>query len=491
MATTYSAHQRPPSTARGRIAARALTEAGVRALKAGQSRSDGALPVGNGRLVVTCTKARGKLRRTWSFRVRKAGQAAEVMLGDCSAVSLADARQRATRLIELVRGGAEIRDVVMDRPPRPAAIPPVATLASASLRALLHSYVEALRRDGKASANDVEALFSRHVLEPWSELADAPAASIEAMQVRDILARLVHMGIRRQTNVLRAYLQAAYTHGAHADLDPRRSGHEASRFKVTGNPVAFVPRIAEFEAVRDRVLTDDELRCVWRGLEGLRPEVAMTFRCAILLGGQRFQQLLRATWDDYDAARQVLQLEDSKGRRKTPEPHRLPVSARIATIIEQLRRFNGHGTYIFSASAGRAPIHAATLSIAFAGLRGGLTDGDGGVATRMQARDLRRSIETRLQALGVARDVRAQLMSHGRTSGVQQRHYERHDFLAEKAIALALLEVHILRLVDTTRRAKKKTSDGASRGRSTNRNSVAHSVAKRPRKRNGLAPCES
>ncbi len=147
--------------------------------------------------------------------------------------------------------------------------------------------------------------------------------------------------------------------------------------------------------------------------------------------------------------------------------------------------------YIFSANAGRVPIHAATLSIAFAGLRGGVNDDDGDAATRMQGRDLRRSIETRLQALGVARDVRAQLMSHGRTGGVQQRHYERHDFLAEKTIALALLEVHILYLVDTTPRANKKNSDGASRGRSTNRNSVAHSVAKRPRKANGLAPCES
>ena len=80
----------------------------------------------------------------------------------------------------------------------------------------------------------------------------------------------------------------------------------------------------------------------------------------------------------------------------------------------------------------------------------------------MQARDLRRSIETRLQALGVERDVRAQLLSHGRTSGVQQRHYERHDFLEEKADALSLLESHILGLFQSktgkrsgTRRTKK------------------------------------
>jgi ssDNA-binding Zn-finger/Zn-ribbon topoisomerase 1 len=35
-------------------------------------------------------------------------------------------------------------------------------------------------------------------------------------------------------------------------------------------------------------------------------------------------------------------------------------------------------------------------------------------------------VETRLQALGVSREVRAQLLSHNRTSGVQQKHYERY-----------------------------------------------------------------
>lgn len=242
-----------------------------------------------------------------------------------------------------------------------------------------------------------------------------PAANIDGTHVRDILARMVHMGIRRQTNVLRSYLQAAYAHGAHADLDPRRPDNEASRFKLTGNPVTFVPRIAEFEGVRDRVLSDEEVRRVWIGLDALRSEVALAFRCAILLGGQRFRQLLRATWKDHDATQGVLTLLDPKGRRKNPMPHALPVSTRVAELLEQLRGLNGRGTHVFSTNAGRNPIHAATLSIAFAEVRGQRREGETRAEVQMQARDLRRTIETRLQALGVERDVRAQLLSHGRT----------------------------------------------------------------------------
>ena len=61
--------------------------------------------------------------------------------------------------------------------------------------------------------------------------------------------------------------------------------------------------------------------------------------------------------------------------------------------------------------------------------------------------DIRRTVETRLQALGVSRDVRAQLLSHGRSSGVQARHYERYDYLLEKRSALQLWEEHLASVV--------------------------------------------
>ena len=481
MATNPGKPQVPAQSPLGRVAARALTESAIRTLKAGQSRTDGALPVGNGRLIVTCTKSQGRLRRTWTFRVRKADQNVEIVSGDHPAVSLDEARERATELMQQVRDSVDIRTSKPLARHRPQVAASPRPTDGASLAVLLDSYVEALGRDGKASARDVRALFLRHVVEPWPDLVAMPAAQIEAHHVRDVLARMVHLGILRQTNILRAYLQAAYAHGAHSDLDPRRADGEASRFKLTGNPVSFVPRIAEYETIRDRVLSDAELISVWHGLGTLRSEVALTFRCAILLGGQRFRQLSRATWRDYSNATRVLTLFDPKGRRKAPMPHVLPVSDRVASMLEQLRAFKGKGEFIFSANAGKAPIHTATLSIAFASLRTSSrapTD----TASTMQGRDLRRSIETRLQALGVEREVRAQLLSHGRTSGVQQRHYERHDYLAEKAEALSLLESHIFELlINPDPKTARGTAAQAKHTAAKAKNSVANSVAK-PRK---------
>lgn len=212
---------------------------------------------------------------------------------------------------------------------------------------------------------------------------------------------------------------------------------------MTTNPVSLLPRIQEFESVRDRTLTDEEFRHVWQQLDSIRMEIGLALRCGILLGGQRFAQLLRATWADYDKEKKTLKLADAKGKRSTAMPHYLPVSERVSQLLADLWGFNSGGTFVFSTSGGKRSIHTTSLPSIFAEIRQSWKDAGGSPTADFQGRDIRRSIETRLQALGVSREVRAQLLSHSRTSGVQQKHYERHDFIPEKRVALDLLEAHL------------------------------------------------
>lgn len=57
-------------------------------------------------------------------------------------------------------------------------------------------------------------------------------------------------------------------------------------------------------------------------------------------------------------------------------------------------------------------------------------------------RDIRRTCETMLTKIGVSKDLRAQLLSHG-LSGVQDAHYDRHDYLDEKRSALLTWETYL------------------------------------------------
>lgn len=111
--------------------------------------------------------------------------------------------------------------------------------------------------------------------------------------------------------------------------------------------------------------------------------------------------------------------------------------------LEGLLTRNAEGPYIFSSSRGIKPIHHTTISTVI----GEIARGSCGSEEPYKPGDVRRTVETRLQALGVSKDVRAQLLSHGRTSDVQARHYERHDYLREKASALDCWEAHLLAIV--------------------------------------------
>jgi hypothetical protein len=210
MATDFRQQKHPT----GRAHTRPLTEIAIKNLKAGETRTDGALPIGNGRLVVSCTKPRGLLRRTWTFRYRKADLHGEIKVGDYPALSLEHARQEARELLELVRQGI---DPKVARAESRLANLEVARQAVelGSFQALLDAYVAYLLRLGKESARDVEAIFKRHVTTPWPDLAKLPANRIAPENIRDILAKMVRKGIGRQTNIVRSYLQAAFTHGAH------------------------------------------------------------------------------------------------------------------------------------------------------------------------------------------------------------------------------------------------------------------------------------
>lgn len=211
------------------------------------------------RLIIACTKARGQLRRVWSFRYRKADLRGEVKIGEHPALSLEQARNEARALLELVRQGTDPKVARFEA--RQAEIAETRQRAAlGTFAALLDAYVAHLTRGGKASAREVKALFKRHVTDPWRALTLLPANRITAEMIRDILARLVRKQIGRQANVLRSCLQAAFTHFAHSDLDPRGAAADAAVFRLTSNPVTLLPRLRAYESARDRVLSDDDFR---------------------------------------------------------------------------------------------------------------------------------------------------------------------------------------------------------------------------------------
>jgi len=64
-----------------------------------------------------------------------------------------------------------------------------------------------------------------------------------------------------------------------------------------------------------------------------------------------------------------------------------------------------------------------------------------------RAGDLRRTCETLLASISVPKEIRAQLLSHGRSTGVQAKHYDRYAYLPEKKMALETWAVFLQRIL--------------------------------------------
>jgi integrase len=327
-----------------------------------------------------------------------------------------------------------------------------------TLEVLLNAYIAHLERSGKQAAGDARRMFALHVTDAHPELAARQAATITPADITGIMRVVVDQGKGRTAGKLRSYLRAAYALAQRARYDAAAPAALLA-LDIEHNPAAATAALPQYNLTRDRVLTDGELGFYALVLERLAPSPGRdALRLALLLGGQRPTQLLRVAPGDVDLDARTLTVRDGKGKRTSPRLHVLPLSDATSAILSL--RLEAAGELLLFTADGKRQTRIetceelATLAFEVMAKDKSLREKKAlgiGVA---QLRDVRRTAETTLARLGVSRDVRAQLQSHG-LGGVQQRHYDRHDYAAEKRGALEIWELHIAALVRARKRQEK------------------------------------
>lgn len=303
---------------------------------------------------------------------------------------------------------------------------------------LLDAYVKHLEDAKKPSAADVASTFKRCIRKPFPELTAQRANTITAEDIQRILARLVEQGVTRGVNVARSYMRAAFAYaGTGHDLDPRRLARDGKRFGLTGNPVALIPPIADFERMGTRVLEPAEIRRYAEIIADPEKVPNSIVRAALQLhlwtGGQRVRQLLAANWPAYDLDTGTVTLLDPKGRGG-PRKHVVPLPPEAIAILKALGQVNGEVDWPLTTD-GKTRLRHETLVKAVGDIRGLKKGSEPEFATPFTLRDIRRTVETTLASFGVSREIRAQLLSHGRGDKIAQT-YDHHSYLAEKRQAL-------------------------------------------------------
>lgn len=382
--------------------------------------------------------------KSFVFAGKLNGKPLRITIGDVDVVLLDAARKTAAEYARKVKDNIHPKEeerekrrqreaeIEAARAAQEAAKREAEERARYTLRALCEAYTNALERAGKAkSAAATRSAFKCHVF-THPEIADAPAREVTAHQVAALVRKVREAGKERAAGILRSYLSAAFNAGKRAPFDSALPA-DLIPFGIEHNPVDAIPAIAVQRG--DRTLSADELRAYLAALDDDLPDMAL--RLALLGGGQRMAQLLRAKVGDYDPDTATLRLWDGKGKRQSAREHLLPLApqaaAMVAALVERAKGmespwlFSTHGKVAMTfTTPGK---RAAEISAAMGG-------------EPFDLRDIRRTVETMLAGMGISRDTRAQLLSHG-ISGVQAAHYDRHAYTNEKRAALVAWEARL------------------------------------------------
>jgi len=249
------------------------------------------------------------------------------------------------------------------------------------------------------------------------EFGRRPLDDITTRELSQFLHRLHDQSGPIQANRMGAYLSAAFKWLV-------RNGYAAN------NVAAGIGRVsAERERPRDRVLTDDEIRSIWKVVEHSPSPFGRITQVA-LLTAQRRGTIAAMKWSDLDLEGGLWKVrgEDMKSGRS----HVLPLSSQAVAVLSAVSEQEGR--YVFGKFG----------SGAFSGFSRGkrkLMDASGTSGWRLH--DMRRSANTRLIGF-TDKDVRRRILDHvPPVDDVEALHYDQFDWLPRMRAALDLLGIHV------------------------------------------------
>jgi integrase len=341
-------------------------------------------------------------------------------LGDASKMGLAAARKKARDWVALI---AEDKD--------PGELARKEALAQqraqrTTFAVVAEDWLREAVRGQQRKAREVEADVNREFIPLWGS---KPVTDITALDVRDAIKAVKARAPAQARNLLgyasRLFGWAVAQHAYGLDASP------VERLR----PRDLVGR----KVVRQRVLTDAELRALWHAAESLGYPLGPMFQM-LLLTGQRKSEVAGARWREFDLHKKLWIIPPE--RMKGGAAHVVPLVDDVVAILEALPQFT-KGDYVFSTMHGAKPVNG--FSKAKAKLDKAMAAELGGNVDPFVIHDIRRTMRTGLSALPIPDRVRELVIAHAQPG--LHRVYDQFGYLDEKRHALELWSARLHAIV--------------------------------------------
>lgn len=428
--------------------AKALTKAGVEKLKADPKRR---LEIPDGLLTGLYLVIQPSGKKSWAVRYRHFSKPKKMVLGAYPAFDLPAARKAAQEALRKVQQGNDpasekqtakklARDT--EEADRLKFGNIVRTFITRHAKVENRSWRETARTLGLVAdksrpdlRNDPKAfvMLKGGLVEKWGY---RPITDITRAEIIAWLDTIVDRGSPIMANRVFAALRKLFNWAISRDL-------------IQDSPCAGIKPPAK-EMARDRVLSDDEIKTLWRGCEKLGYPFGAMFKL-LLVTGQRREEVAALTWKELDLENALWTIP--RTRVKNNKEHTVPLNACALALLRNLPRIS-QSEFVFT-TTGMTP--ASGISKAKARLDdfmvAKLDDGaDGFELADWRLHDLRRTVASGMARLGINLPVIEKILNHtsGSFGGIVGV-YQRHEFSDEKARALEAWGSFVEELVEGKR----------------------------------------
>lgn len=276
---------------------------------------------------------------------------------------------------------------------------------------------EWLKRDQSKNRthDEVKRIVERVLIPAWGHRS---VADIGRRDILDVLDEIADRGKLTMARRVQAYIHRFFKWCV-------------GRGIIDSNPATALPKQGE-EVRRDRVLTDDELKSLWKAADKIGWPFGSAIHLLILTGARR-EEIGQLRWSEVQGDK--IQLEGV--RTKNGEPHTIPLGKSAQAIVDDLIKVGG-SDFVFTTTA-KTPISG------WSRVKSDLDD-DLKFERPWRYHDIRRTVSTGTNELGIEPHIVEAILGHvvKGVAGVYNK--AKHD--TAKRAALEVWGAHVMALVE-------------------------------------------
>jgi integrase len=358
--------------------------------------------------------------KAWVLMYRREADGAKrrLKLGEYPIVSLAEARANALDMLGRVERGADPASTKQDAKGDPT----VADLAKL--------YIDRYSKANRRSWEEDERRINQNIT---PAIGKHKANLVTAADLIDLHDSITQRGAPVEAN-------------RNIELVRRIYSWAMGKRKVDRNPAERLE--LNPERSRDRVLSEDEIKTFWTGIDQLPMEqtTKLVLRLA-LVTGQRLDEIAGVSLKELDFKRGLWTIPGE--RTKNGLTHSVPLSDMAVALFREAKA-SASDDYVFPSPGDNGRLRRRSISRAL------LRNGDTLKIKKFTPHDLRRTVASQMAALGIDRVVTGKLLNHASVDRdtVTGMIYDRHSYDAEKRRAVERWADRLMGIVEEPKMRK-------------------------------------